>query len=152
MLISISVAANTALLTLDFLSLLISKQNPTQAGATLSQGLREMVGIGTLGADKLDNPPITPAKAQEQENIALGLTLMQTDKARDAAEAASSFLEKEVTAEGKYWEEILAVQKTGWSISRVPQERHILGVRFGFSEGTSSVTRYIYIYTRLRSC
>ncbi|CAJ0547816.1 Ff.00g045700.m01.CDS01 [Fusarium sp. VM40] len=134
MLKNLDVAANTALLTLDFLSLLISKQNPTQAGATLSQGLREMVGIGTLGADKLDNPPITPAKAQEQENIALGLTLMQTDKARDAAEAASSFLEKEVTAEGKYWEEILAVQKTGWSISRVPQERHILGVRFGFLE------------------
>lgn len=107
-----------------------------------------MVGIGTLGADKLDNPPITPAKAQEQENIALGLTLMQTDKARDAAEAASSFLEKEVTAEGKYWEEILAVQKTGWSISRVPQERHILGVRFGFLEGISSITTY----TRSRSC
>ncbi|KAM0356124.1 hypothetical protein ACHAPU_000519 [Fusarium lateritium] len=134
MLKNLDVAANTALLTLDFLSLLISKQNPTQAGATLSQGLRDMVGIGTLGADKLDNPPVTQAKAQEQENIALGFTLMQTDKARDAAEAATSFLQKEVTAEGKYWEEIVAVQKTGWSISRVPQERHILGVRFGFSE------------------
>ncbi|KAK2673340.1 Mediator complex, subunit Med17 [Fusarium oxysporum f. sp. vasinfectum] len=127
-------AGNTALLTLDFLSLLISKQNPTQAGVTLSQGLRDMVGIGTLGTDRLDNPPVTPAKVQEQENIALGLALIQTNKARDAAEAASAFLEKEVTVEGKYWEEIAAVQKSGWSISRVPQERHTLGVRFGFSE------------------
>jgi mediator of RNA polymerase II transcription subunit 17, fungi type len=130
-----SAAGNTALLTLDFLSLLISKQNPTQAGVTLSQGLRDMVGIGTLGTDRLDTPPVTPAKVQEQENIALGLALIQTNKARDAAEAASAFLEKEVTVEGKYWEEIAVVQKSGWSISRVPQERHTLGVRFGFSEG-----------------
>ncbi|QGI96748.1 hypothetical protein CEK26_009817 [Fusarium fujikuroi] len=134
MLKNLDAAGNTALLTLDFLSLLISKQNPTQAGVTLSQGLRDMVGIGTLGTDRLDNPPVTPAKVQEQENIALGLALTQTNKARDAAEAASAFLEKEVTVEGKYWEEITAVQKSGWSISRVPQERHTLGVRFGFSE------------------
>ncbi|RFN49138.1 calcium channel yvc1 [Fusarium flagelliforme] len=125
----LSLAGNTALLTLDFLSLLISKQNPTQAGVTLSQGLRDMVGIGTIGADKLDNPPTTSAKTQEQENIALGFTLMQTNKVRDAAEAASSFLQKEVTSEGKYWEDIIAVQKSGWSITRVPMERHILGVR-----------------------
>ncbi|KAF9781058.1 hypothetical protein IL306_014254 [Fusarium sp. DS 682] len=135
MLKNLDAAGNTALLTLDFLSLLISKQNPTQAGVTLSQGLRDMVGIGTMGADRLDNPPVTPAKVQEQENIALGLALMQTNKARDAAEAASAVLEKEATVEGKYWEEIAAVQKSGWSISRVPQERHTLGVRFGFSEG-----------------
>lgn len=96
-----------------------------------------MVGIGTIGADKLDNPPTTSAKTQEQENIALGFTLMQTNKVRDAAEAASSFLQKEVTSEGKYWEDIIAVQKSGWSITRVPMERHILGVRFGFSEGMS---------------
>ncbi|RGP70166.1 calcium channel yvc1 [Fusarium longipes] len=132
---NLDIAGNTALLTLDFLSLLISKQNPTQAGVTLSQGLRDMVGIGTIGADKLDNSPVTFAKAQEQENIALGFTLMQTNKVRDAAEAASSFLQKEVTAEGKYWEDIVAVQKSGWSITRVPSERHTLGVRFGFSEG-----------------
>ncbi|CEI60722.1 unnamed protein product [Fusarium venenatum] len=136
---NLDIAGNTALLTLDFLSLLISKQNPTQAGITLSQGLRDMVGIGTIGADKLDNSPITLAKAQEQENIALGFTLMQTNKVRDAAEAASSVLQKQVTAEGKYWEDIVAVQKSGWSITRVPMERHTLGVRFGFSEGKNSL-------------
>lgn len=99
-----------------------------------------MVGIGTIGADKLDNSPITSAKAQEQENIALGFTLMQTNKVRDAAEAASSVLQKQVTAEGKYWEDIIAVQKSGWSITRVPLERHTLGVRFGFSEGMLTFT------------
>ncbi|KAH6973481.1 subunit 17 of mediator complex-domain-containing protein [Ilyonectria sp. MPI-CAGE-AT-0026] len=131
---NIDIAGNTALLTLDFLSLLLSKQNPTQAGVTLSQNLRDMVGIGTMGADKLDDSNITPAKVKEQEEVAIGWTLMEINKTRDAAEAASSFLQREIAAEGKYWEEIVAVQKSGWSISKVPQERHSLGVRFGFSE------------------
>lgn len=94
-----------------------------------------MVGIGTMGADKLDDSNITPAKVKEQEEVAIGWTLMEINKTRDAAEAASSFLQREIAAEGKYWEEIVAVQKSGWSISKVPQERHSLGVRFGFSEG-----------------
>jgi mediator of RNA polymerase II transcription subunit 17 len=113
-----------------------------------------MVGIGTIGADKLDNSPITLAKAEEQENIALGFTLMQTNKVRDAAEAASSFLQKEVTAEGKYWEDIVAVQKSGWSITRVPMERHTLGVRFGFSEGmlTSTMNTSYGFTNALGSC
>lgn len=132
-----SVAGNTAMLTLDSLSLLLSKQNPTQAGVTLSQQLRELVGIGTIGADKLDDSNVTPEKTEDQSNIALGWTLMEINKTRDAAEEASTFLQREVAAEGKYWEEVVAVQKSGWSISKVPHERHTLGVRFGFSEGMS---------------
>ncbi|KAF4976215.1 hypothetical protein FZEAL_7078 [Fusarium zealandicum] len=131
---NIDVAGNTALLTLDFLSLLISKQNPTQAGVTLSQGLREIVGIGTMGADRLDEPTVAPARAKDQEDVAVGWTILEIDKTRDAAEAACTFLQREIAAEGKYWEEVMAVQKSGWSISKVPQERHTLGVRFGFSE------------------
>ncbi|KAM5346788.1 hypothetical protein ACJ41O_009793 [Fusarium nematophilum] len=131
---NIDIAGNTALLTLDFLSLLLSKQNPTQAGVTLSQGLRDLVGIGTMGADKLDEPSVSPAKAKDQEDVAVGWTLMEIDKTRDAAEAACTFLQREIAAEGSYWEEMMAVQRSGWSISKVPQERHTLGVRFGFSE------------------
>lgn len=96
-----------------------------------------MVGIGTMGADRLDDSSsnANPAKAKDQEDIAVGWTLMEINKTRDAAEAASKFLQKEMKAEGKYWKEIMAVQKSGWSISRVPREGHTLGVRFGFSEG-----------------
>lgn len=123
------------MLTLDSLSLLLSKQNPTQAGVTLSQQLREMVGIGTIGTDKLDETNITQERIEDQENVAIGWTLMEINKTRDAAEEASAFLQREMTAEGRYWEEVMAVQKSGWSLSKVPQERHTLGVRFGFSEG-----------------
>ncbi|KAM6523833.1 RNA polymerase II mediator complex subunit [Fusarium solani] len=134
---NIDIAGNTAFLTLDFLSLLLSKQNPTQAGVTLSQGLRDIAGIGTMGFDKLDDPTVSPAKAKDHEDVAVGWTIMKVNKTRDAAEEACKFLQKEITAEGRYWDEIVAVQKNGWSISRVPKERHTLGVRFGFSEAAS---------------
>ncbi|KAL3965048.1 hypothetical protein ACCO45_002052 [Purpureocillium lilacinum] len=131
---NVEMASNTAMLTLDTLSLLLSKQNPTQASVTLSQQLRDMVGIGTLGADRLDEPSVDEAKEKAQEEVAIGWTLMEINKTRNAAEAASSFLEREVDTESRYWEEVMAVKKAGWSMCRVPQERHTLGVRFGFSE------------------
>ncbi|RFU80481.1 rna polymerase ii mediator complex component srb4 [Trichoderma arundinaceum] len=133
---NIDIAGNIALLTLDSMSLLLSKQNPTQAGLTLSQQLREMVGIGTLGADKLNDSNATPAKTKDQEAVAMGWTLMEINKTRDSAEEAAAFLEKEITAESKYWEDLISVKNAGWSVCRVPQERYTLGVRFGFSEAT----------------
>ncbi|QYT04407.1 Mediator of RNA polymerase II transcription subunit 17 [Trichoderma simmonsii] len=116
------------------MSLLLSKQNPTQAGLTLSQQLRDMVGIGTLGADRLNDSNSTPAKTKDQEAVAMGWTIMEINKTRDSAEEAAAFLEKEISAESKYWEDIISVRKAGWSVCKVPQERHTLGVRFGFSE------------------
>lgn len=127
-------ASNTAMLTLDSLSLLLSKQNPSQATHTLSKQLREIAGIGTLGADRLQDPLITEAKGKDQTTVALGWTLMEINKTRDSAEAASSFLQKEIEAESKYWEDVVGVQSSGWSVCKIPQERHTLGVRFGFSE------------------
>ncbi|KAK0756555.1 hypothetical protein N5P37_010708 [Trichoderma harzianum] len=131
---NIDIASNIALLTLDSMSLLLSKQNPTQAGLTLSQQLRDMVGIGTLGADRLNDSNSTPAKTKDQEAVAMGWTIMEINKTRDSAEEAAAFLEKEISAESKYWEDIISVRKAGWSVCKVPQERHTLGVRFGFSE------------------
>jgi mediator of RNA polymerase II transcription subunit 17 len=122
------------MLTLDSLSLLLSKQNPTHASLTLSQQLREMVGIGTMGADKLDDSNITSEKTKDQQQVAVGWTLMEINRTRDAAQEATAFLQAEMEAEGKYWQDIMAVKSAGWSICRVPQQRSALGVRFGFSE------------------
>lgn len=125
------------MLTLDSLSLLLSKQSPTQASLTLSQQLRDMVGIGTLGADRLDEPTAKPPqKPAEQEEVGMGLTLMQINQARDAADETGKFLQREVEAEGRYWRDIVAVKEAGWAICRMPKERHTLAVKFGFSEGT----------------
>lgn len=128
------------MLTLDSLSLLVSKQNPTQASLTLSKQLREVAGIGTLGTDRLEETNITEVKEKDQESVSLGWTLMEVNKTRESAGTACAFLQDEVESENKYWEDVMRVQSSGWSICKMPQERHTLGVRFGFSEGTYTST------------
>ncbi|KAI6782565.1 Mediator of RNA polymerase II transcription subunit-like protein [Emericellopsis cladophorae] len=133
----IDIAAYHADATLNTVSLLLSKQNPTTASLTLNKQLRETVGIGTLGADRLERPKDDLTKAEDQRRIAVGWTLMDIDNTRNSAEAACAFLQKEVDAENKYWEDVAGVQGSGWSICRMPQERTTLGVRFGFSESAA---------------
>ncbi|KAM3466088.1 hypothetical protein NHJ6243_001165 [Beauveria neobassiana] len=151
---NIDIASNTAMLTLDSLSLLLSKHNPTQASLTLSQQLRELVGIGTMGADRLDDANTTPAKTRDCEAVAMGWTLMEISRTRDAAEDAAAFLGAEMAAEGRYWEGVMGVRQAGWSVCRVPgggggsgsgsgSDAHApgLGVRFGFSEAAPEFQR-----------
>ncbi|KAG9258557.1 subunit 17 of mediator complex-domain-containing protein [Emericellopsis atlantica] len=133
----IDIATYHADATLNTVSLLLSKQNPTTASLTLNKQLRETVGIGTLGADRLERPKDDIAKAEDQRRIAVGWTLMDINNTRNSAEAACAFLQKEVDAENKYWEDVAGVQGSGWSICRMPQERTTLGVRFGFSESAA---------------
>lgn len=144
---SSSIAGNAAMLTLDSISLLLSKQNPTTASVTLSQQLRDLVGIGTLGADHLDASNVTPEMTEDKQNVATGWTIMEINQTRDSAEDAAKFLHKEITAEGNYWEELMKVQSDGWSICRMPKERHTLGVRFGFSEGKHWLCKTSYRFT-----
>ncbi|KAF4124469.1 hypothetical protein GMORB2_5135 [Geosmithia morbida] len=131
---NVEIAAQTAMLTLDSVSLLLSKQNPTQASLTLSKQLRDVVGIGSLGSDRLAEPATDQAKDKDQETVALGWTLMEINKTRDSAKAACAFLTDEMESETKYWEDIIGVQANGWSVCKMPQDRHTLGVRVGFSE------------------
>ncbi|KAK8148365.1 RNA polymerase II mediator complex subunit [Beauveria asiatica] len=142
---NIDIASNTAMLTLDSLSLLLSKHNPTQASLTLSQQLRELVGIGTMGADRLDDANTTPAKTRDCEAVAAGWTLMEISRTRDAAEDAAAFLGAEMAAEGRYWEGVMGVRQAGWSVCRVPggsgDASTGLGVRFGFSEAAPEFQR-----------
>jgi mediator of RNA polymerase II transcription subunit 17 len=56
----------------------------------------------------------------------------------DSILASASRLEKEIELETRYWQQVLAVSENGWSVCRLPNEKHTLGVRFGFSEGTWS--------------
>lgn len=122
------------MLALDFVSLLLSKEDPAQAGTTLSPALRELVGIGVLGADKLTKSNITEARLQDHKTVATGWKFADIDKTVDSVMVAASRLQKEITVETKYWAEILAVSEKGWTITQVPNEPGNLGVRYGFSE------------------
>ncbi|CAG8957701.1 hypothetical protein HYFRA_00000036 [Hymenoscyphus fraxineus] len=129
-------AFNSAAYALDFVSLLLSKNMPNSASQTVSPALKDMVGMGVLGADKLHTPRITEDQKQENMRIAKGWKLQNLSKTVDTILTAATRLEKEIESETKYWEEVLAVSNKGWAICRIPSEKQTLGVRFGFSEAS----------------
>ncbi|KAF4626798.1 hypothetical protein G7Y89_g11358 [Cudoniella acicularis] len=119
---------------LDFVSLLLSKDTPIQAGLSMTPQLKELVGTGTLGADKLHASRMTPAQKEDNRRIAKGWKVQNLNKTVDTILASATKLEKEIETETKYWEQVLAVSNNGWAVCRLPGERHTLGVRYGFSE------------------
>ncbi|CZT50663.1 related to SRB4 DNA-directed RNA polymerase II holoenzyme and Kornberg`s mediator (SRB) subcomplex subunit [Rhynchosporium secalis] len=129
-------AHQASMLALDFISLLLSKDAPVQASLSLSPDLQAMIGVKTLGADKLAAPRTTDAQKQDNRNVAKGLKTQHLNKAVDSILASATRLEKEIEHETKYWEQVLAVSEKGWAVCRLPNQRHILGVRFGFSESS----------------
>ncbi|CAL3971189.1 unnamed protein product, partial [Diplocarpon coronariae] len=127
-------AHQNAMLALDFISLLLSKDAPIQAGLSLSPDLQQIVGTKTLGADKLAAPRATDAQKQDNKNVAKGWKIQHLNQTVESILASATRLEKEIEHETKYWEQVLAVSEKGWAICRLPNQKHILGVRFGFSE------------------
>lgn len=84
--------------------------------------------------DKLASTLLNETQKQEQRRIARGWKAQDLKKAADSVLASANRLEKEMDLEIKYWEQILAVSEDGWPMCRMPDERHVLGVRFGFPE------------------
>lgn len=97
------------------------------------------MGLGTLGADKIHISRVTEAQKQDSKRIAKGWKVQSLNNAVDSILASATRLEKEIELETKYWEQVLAVSENGWAICRLPNEKHTLGVRFGFSEGRLSL-------------
>ncbi|KKF93708.1 Mediator of RNA polymerase II transcription subunit 17 [Ceratocystis platani] len=128
-------AHNCAMITLDFISLLLTKEVPVQAGTTLTQGLREMVGIGTLGSTKMIESNVSAERIQDDNQVGLGWSLMDIDKVSLAAKQSAVTLKKEIEKENKYWESVISVSEAGWNVCRLPNERQTLGVKFGFTTG-----------------
>lgn len=119
---------------LDFISLLLSKEIPTQAAVSISPFLRSQVPIGSIGATQLDAPtPLTQSRVADNKMITIGKRLVALNEAADTALAAANRLRQEINSETKYWQEVLTVSEKGWSTARLPQEPHDMGVKFGFS-------------------
>ncbi|POS80819.1 mediator of RNA polymerase II transcription subunit 17 [Diaporthe helianthi] len=127
-------AHQNAMLALDFVSLLITKENPRPAQDTVSPALRDLVGIGSLGADKLAASNVTPQRLLDSKLVATGWKLTDIDRTVNSVLTSASRLQKEISVETKYWAEVLAVSEKGWAVTRVPSEPETLGVRYGFSE------------------
>ncbi|KAH8157892.1 hypothetical protein CIB48_g10348 [Xylaria polymorpha] len=131
---NIDFAHQSAMLALDSISLLLSKEAPVQAGTTLSPALRDLVGIGTLGASKLKESNVIEDQIRHDLSVATGWRVMGVNDMVDSVLAAAERLEKEIELETKYWADVLAVSDDGWTVCALPHEPYTLGVRFGFSE------------------
>lgn len=131
---NIEFAHQSAMLSLDFVSLLLSKETPNQANTTLSPALRDLVGFGVLGTSRLQDSNITPARSQDDLAVATGWRLIGTNKMVDSVLEAAERLEKEISLETKYWADVLAVSDNGWTVASLPYENNTLGVRYGFAE------------------
>jgi mediator of RNA polymerase II transcription subunit 17 len=123
------------MIALDFVSLLLSKGTPVQASLSISPALRESVGLGTLGADRVSDSRITRTQKDDVVQIARGWKAQSLNENADSILAIAMKLEKDIEAETKYWKEVEEVSRQGWAVCALPQETHTLGVRFGFAEG-----------------
>lgn len=134
-------AHQSALYALDFISLLLTKDAPVGA-IEISPLLTELVGPKTLGADKVAASKVTEAQKLDDKQIAKGWKAQSLTKAIESIQASAERLEQEIERETKYWEQVLAVSNNGWAVCRLPNEKHILGVRYGFSEGMNYCLDY----------
>lgn len=127
-------AQNEALMALDFVSLLLSKDLPTQAESTMSPFLKQQVKSGTLGIDMWQNMQPDEGVEKENETIAKGWRIETLQQSATSLLTAATRLETSVRRETEYWNQVLSVSERGWSICRMPLDQHNLGVRYGFSE------------------
>lgn len=125
---------------LDFVSLLLSQTTPVQASLTISPALRDATGLGTLGADKIADSRTTHAQKLDTEKVVKGWKLQSLNENADSILKSAEKLEKEIDAETKYWQQLVEVDAQGWAVCPLPQERHTLGVRFGFIESAPQFT------------
>lgn len=120
---------------LDFVSLLLSKHNPKVVEASISPYIKEVVPLGSLGAEIMQEPSRSDAEKTTEGLVSLGWRLQSLNRSADSLLHSASRLEQEIDHETRYWQQILSVKEKGWSICRIPGESHTLAVRFGFAEG-----------------
>ena len=137
---------------LDFVSLLLSKHAPKQAEVTISPFLKKNVPMGTLGVERIQLPQVIDTKRLDDKLVSTGWKLQSLGATVDSLLRSATRLTKEMDEESRYWEQVLAIKEKGWSICRLPREKHTLGVRYGFSEGTTLTKISIKLAKNSNSC
>jgi mediator of RNA polymerase II transcription subunit 17 len=120
---------------LDFISLLLSKHAPRQAETSISPYLKQNVPMGSLNVDVVRAPQKSQSALRDSQNVARGWKMESFNASANRLLKAASRLESEVAAETKYWDQVLSIKDRGWKVCRLPRERQVLGVQYGFMEG-----------------
>lgn len=106
----------------------------------MSPYLKQTIPTGSLGVEVVQRPQVSDFEKQTQEMVAIGWRMQSLNGAADSLLKSASRLGEEIGREVTYWDQILAVKDLGWSLCRLPREKHTLGVRYGFAEGMTPET------------
>lgn len=98
--------------------------------------------MGCIGAEIVQAPEKSEAEINRMQMVSIGWKMRSLKSTADSLLRSATRLEQEIERETRYWEKILTVKEQGWSLCRLPREKHTLGVRFGFAEGHQSPTFY----------
>ena len=101
----------------------------------MSPYIKNALPLGVLGADVIQEAQKTDTEKHNESLVAVGLKLQSLNSTADYLLQSATRLEQEIELETNYWERVLAVKDHGWSLCRLPNEKHTLGVRYGFGEG-----------------
>jgi len=120
---------------LNVVSLLLTKHSPA-AQTTMSALLKQALPQGVLGAEIVQAPQVSELEKHNDEMVGIGSRMKSLNGTADSLLKSASRLEEEMGRETTYWEQVLAVKEKGWSLHRMPREKHTLAVRYGFAECT----------------
>ena len=135
LLITLSQAQNESATALDFISLLLTQRTPGPASLTLSPFIKQHLPLGCLGVEVIQRPDEPDAQKEKDELVSMGWRMQSLNDAAQSLLKSAARLECEIDKETSYWDQVLVVKNKGWPLSRLPREKHTLGVRYGFSEG-----------------
>ena len=128
-------------ISLDLMSLIVSKDLPKQAQATMGATIKEKVPLGTMGVDFWQRMPVDQAREAQDALLAANVKMSSLQNSADSLLGAAKRMEENVRRETQYWDQILSISSRGWNVCRVPGQQHRLGVRFGFSESAPQFSR-----------
>ena len=120
--------------TLDYVSLLLSKQLPQQASSTITPTRRQDIPLGSFGVDIWQRMPADKPREAQDQLVATNVRIQGLQQSADSILAAASRLEDNVRKETQYWDHVLAVSES-WSVARAPGQNR-LAVRFGMNESS----------------
>ena len=120
---------------LECVSLLLSKPSPAAAQTTISPYLKQNVPLGSLGGDIVQTTQKSEMDKYNESLVTLGWRTESLNGVAGSILKSATKLEDEIGKETRYWEEVLKVKDKGWSLHKLPREKHTLGVRYGFAEG-----------------
>ncbi len=109
----------------------------------MSPELKQMVPLGSLGAEVVQRPQVSEIERYNEEMTVMGWRMHSLNGTVDSLLRSATRLEEEMEREARYWEQVLAVKEKGWSLHRLPREKHTLGVRYGFAEGMARLSLHL---------